>query len=149
MLKIINNLIASQNQIKLTLIIVLILLAIIIFDFHYHINKKPKDDSANIQFKFDKKINKVIVLNTINDNQYVTTLLSLEDFETLRNQINDLDKTLKGDSKPISIDVLKKNPKIEITDDQKVEIPLKLLKQYQKNQTVLEHLKKSADSEKK
>lgn len=139
-MKFINSLIASQNQIKFTLVIILVVLIFLIFDFHLHIYRKPKESkNANIQFKYDKKLGKIIVLNSINSEEYITTFLTKEDFATLKSNVEDLDRTLKGKAHPITIDVLKRQDPVKIDDNQTVEIPLKLLKQYQKNQTVLDH----------
>lgn len=163
-----NFIVQGINQLKLTDIFILVLLVFAIIDFHWHIkksvaktesvnNKKTGEedsiraDKENIFLTWDYKLGKPILSVHIRKDEYLLFTLDKEEATTLleqlksfqdnkeKNKINILDpqrnKNIHGDTKNLN-----KN---------KIEIPITLYKQYQKNEVKLEKLESFIKKNKK
>lgn len=130
----------SLNQLKFTSILILLLLVYAIIDFHFHIKKRK---GKKISISWDYKIRKPILSLKIDNSSFLTVALDKLDTNSLWNDLNKLEKESNGKYKN-EINVFDKNIKIQkqiLTKKDKVLIPSKLLKKYQKDEVILTQLK--------
>ncbi|MCT7808071.1 MAG: hypothetical protein N4R13_07845 [Lactobacillus crispatus] len=141
--------IQSLNQIKFTDIVIALLVLFVIIDFHLHLQKSKKMSvNDSIYINWDNTLNKAVLVLYLGNGRTLNTVLTKEQFQSLRNDLNDIDNELKGNGKLNSVNVLSKNkPAIKIKN-QNTEIPLKLLKKYQADKRKLQYFEQKIANKK-